>query len=692
MQNTKIQRMNELYENLAHHAHMYYDLDNPEITDFEYDALVRELAELEREFPDLARENSPTKRVGGNVSSKFAKVNHAVPMLSLDNVFNFDELEDFWKRAEKFFQSEFKENIDLKNADYTCEMKIDGAAVSLMYENGVFTRGATRGNGKIGEDITENLRVINSIPEKINLNGAIEVRGEVLIKSDNFEKLNKMREENGESLFANPRNAAAGTLRQLDPEIVAERGLDVFLYYLVNAEQHGLTCQSEVLKWLAENNFPVQPVWRKCTGLQDVKNFILEWQEKRFNLNYVTDGVVIKLDDLNLWKKLGSTSHAPRWAVAYKYPPEEARTKILSIDIQVGRTGALTPVAKLEPVRLAGTLVQRASLHNEGEIKRKDIRVGDTVRVRKAAEIIPEIISVETELRTGCEKIFDMPEECPMCGAKIAKIPGEAVLRCPNRASCPAQLRESIVYFASRSGMNIMGLGRKLAAQLVDTGKVKNLADIYDLKLEDWAGIERMGKKSALKIMTELEKSKSMPLSNLISALGIRFVGKRAAEILCGEFKSINELKQASLNGGVLAKLEGAGIGSVTASSLEAFFNDNANLELLKKFEEHGLNFNANSAPHENGDVKAVDRDGSEMFTGKIFVFTGELESMKRDDAAAIVKNLGGRVTNSVSAKTSYLVAGDKSGSKLRKAEDLNIKILSEEEFLSMIKYKNEAE
>ena len=531
--NNEVQRMDELYEILARHAHLYYDLDSPEISDFEYDALVRELLELELKHPELIHANSPTKRVGGAASSKFKKITHKMPMLSLDNVFSLSELENFYARL----------NLNINKDIFTCEMKIDGAAVSLIYQDGKFIRGATRGDGKIGEDITENLKAVKSLPKVIKAQGLVEVRGEVLMKWPSFNNLNKAREAKGESLFANPRNAASGTLRQLDANIVAERGLDIFLYYLVDAEAHGVKSQSDALSWLAENNLPVQPVWQKCIGLEQVNNFILNWQDKRAELDYVTDGAVVKLDDLTLWPAIGATSHAPRWAVAYKYPPEAARSKILSIDISVGRTGVLTPVANLEPVRLSGTQVSRAGLHNFEEIKRKDIRVGDVVKVRKAAEIIPEIIEVEKNLRTGSEEVFKEPETCPACGERVVKIKGEAALRCVNRAACPAQLKESIVYFASH--LNIMGLGDKLAEQLAASGKIKFLSDLYNLNLSDWSSFDKMGVKSANKILAELEKSKMQPAANLIAALGIRYVGKAAAEILCSNFNDLNELKNA---------------------------------------------------------------------------------------------------------------------------------------------------
>ncbi|MBQ9419061.1 MAG: NAD-dependent DNA ligase LigA, partial [Synergistaceae bacterium] len=414
------QRINELYELIEHHADLYYNNDAPEISDFEYDGLVRELKTLEEQHPDLARKDFLTHRVGGKASELFAKVDHASPMLSLDNVFDADELANFFERINH-------------NHNFTCEMKIDGLAVSLIYEDGVFVRGATRGNGYTGEDVTANLALIDSVPKKLidAPKGRVEVRGEVLMTLDRFRAVNTLREERGENSFANPRNAAAGTLRQSEKNnhVIMERGLDIFLYYLVDAEGFGVTKQSDALKWLEARGLPVQKAWSFCESLEDVKNFISRWQTERDNLNYVTDGVVIKLDDLTQWREIGATSHAPRWAVAYKYPPEEAKTKIIKIEISVGRTGVLTPVAVLEPVRLGGTQVQRAGLHNADYISKLDIRVGDVVKVRKAAEIIPEVIEVEKNLRTGDERAFTMPTHCPACGSEIVKIPGEVAHR-----------------------------------------------------------------------------------------------------------------------------------------------------------------------------------------------------------------------------------------------------------------------
>ncbi len=653
-------RMNELYGLIQHHSELYYDKDSPEISDAEYDLLVRELNALEKDYPQFARKDFLTHKVGGTPSDLFAKVNHETPMLSLDNVFNFDELENFFTRIKH-------EN------NFTCEMKIDGLAVSLIYEDGVFVRGATRGNGHVGEDLTENLMLVDDIPKRLKNypSGKIEVRGEILMTLDRFNALNKIREENGDNLFANPRNAAAGTLRQAPRNnyVIKERGLDIFLYYVVDAQKFGITKQSDALTWLDELGLPVQKAWKLCKDFDEVKNFVTDWEVERLKLNYVTDGVVIKLDDLTLWPEIGTTSHAPRWAVAYKYPPEEARTKILDIKISVGRTGVLTPVAILEPVKLGGTQVQRAGLHNADEISRKDIRIGDIVRVRKAAEIIPEVISVDKSMRNGEEKIFTMPERCPACNSEIVKIPGEVAYRCPNRASCSAQLKEALKYFASRDGMNIKGLGNRLSANLVDAGKVKTLSDIYKLKFDDWIQIDKVRERMANFVMSQLEISKSRPLVNLITALGIKDVGKNAAALLVEHFGNIDAIKNATIE--EIASIEG--IGTVIAESVREFFANEANLNLIEDFRSMGFQMGS--------EIKITGK----KLDGKIFVFTGTLSTMTREEAGEKVKALGGKVSNSVSSKTSYLVAGDKTGSKLVKAEKLGVKILSEQEFFDII-------
>ena len=653
------QRIDELYKLIEHHADLYYNDDAPEISDFEYDELVRELKALEEQHPELARKDFLTHKVGGSASELFAKVAHDVPMLSLDNVFNPGELEKFFER--------------IGEGGFVCEMKIDGLAVSLIYEDGIFVRGATRGNGHTGEDVTANLELIDGVPKRLldAPAGRVEVRGEVLMTLERFRAVNRLREERGENPFANPRNAAAGTLRQSEKNnhVIKERGLDIFLYYLVDAEKFGLTRQSEVLTWLEAHGLPVQKAWKLCDSLADAEEFIAQWRDERSKLNYVTDGVVVKFNDLTQWREIGATSHAPRWAVAFKYPPEEAKTKIIKIEISVGRTGVLTPVAVLEPVRLAGTQVQRAGLHNADYIAKLDIRVGDVVKVRKAAEIIPEVIEVDKDARTGDEDVFTMPERCPACGSEIIKIPGEVAHRCPNRASCPAQLKESLKYFASRDGMNIKGLGGRLAANLVDAGKVRNLSDVYTLTYDDWLSLDKVKDKTATSMMSELERSKARPFVNLITALGIREVGKNAAGLLVAHFGNIDAMKDAPEE--EIASIEG--IGHVIASSVHEFFRNSENIKLIENFRAMGFQL--------GGEVSISE----DRFGGKIFVFTGTLSSMTREEAGERVKALGGKVSNSVSSKTGCVVAGDKAGSKLAKAEKLGVEILSEEDFLKMI-------
>jgi DNA ligase (NAD+) len=672
-------RIDELYEQIARHARLYYEEDAPVITDAEYDVLLRELAELERARPDLARPDSPTRRVGGAALDKFRKVGHEEPMLSLGNVFGPEELRAFLSRlrqgvarAEEGGAGEGGPEEGEIALDLVCEMKIDGLAVSLIYEDGVFARGATRGDGRVGEDVTENLRTIRTLPARLkgSVPGRLEVRGEVLMTRERFAELNRTREENEEPLFANPRNAAAGSLRQLDPAVTASRGLSVLLYYVVNARGRGLEKQSDVLRRLEEWGLPTQKAWGLCRSAGEAEAFIETWRERRFGLDYATDGVVLKLDDISLWDSLGATSHAPRGSIAFKYPPEEVFTRVLSIEISVGRTGALTPVANLEPVRIGGTTVRRAGLHNEDEMKRKDVRIGDRVKLHKAGEIIPEIVEVDTDARTGAEVPFVMPDRCPVCGSPAARLPGEAAVRCSNRASCLAQLKEGLRHFASRGGMDIRGLGDRLAEQLAGTGTVRSLADIYALTKEGLLELERMGEKSAQNLLDAVENSKKRPLSALIAALGLRFVGDRAADILAGRFGSMEALKHLSEED--LALVEG--IGPVIASSVEAFFRDAANLELLRRLEGYGLNMSeAGGAPREG------------IFSGMTVVFTGELRSVARADAEGKVRALGGKAAGSVSSKTSLVVAGENAGSKLEKAKALGIEIIGEPEFLKML-------
>ena len=620
--------MDKLLETIQHHANLYYNLDNPEISDAEYDALVRR----------YRSSHTDAALPIGQPSSLFAKVQHDSPMLSLDNVFNTAELRDFFTKIDN-------------TSGFTVEMKIDGLAISLLYEDGIFIRGATRGNGRIGEDVTANLLHVVPLKLKNAPKGRLEVRGEVLMSKKRFEKL---------SGFANPRNAAAGTLRQKDPEIVKKRGLDILLYYVVDAEKFGITRQQDALLWLAQLGLPVQDAWSYCPNLDSVKDFISTWKERRHSLDYATDGVVIKMDDLTCWPEIGSTSHSPRWAVAFKYPPEEAKTRLFDIEISIGRTGILTPVAVFTPVNLAGTVVQRASLHNADEIERKDIRIGDIIIVRKAAEIIPEVVGV-AEHRGG--EPFSMPDRCPVCGAAVVRIEGEAAHRCINQLSCPAQLAEALQHFAARDGMDIRGLGASLAGKMIAARLVKSVLDLYKLKPADLLKLDKVQEKTAKNLLAQIEASKQRPLENVITALGIPGVGKSVAGVLVDKFGSLDALATAPEE-----EIESIdGVGSVIARAVHGFLSR----ELVDELKTLGINTAAAQS------VVIADS----FFAGKTFVFTGTL-SMTRDEAAARVKALGGKVGSSISSKTDYLVAGEKAGSKLQKAEKLGVKILTEEEFM----------
>lgn len=651
---------------IAKHDVLYYVKDSPEIEDDAYDALMRRLIDLEKAFPSLVSENSPTRRVGGTPRKEMARVSHSAPMLSLDNAFSEPDILAFLDRVSK--------GLDGRSPDeMVCELKIDGLAVSLLYVDGEFVRGATRGDGRVGEDVTENLRTIRTLPMTLqgNVEGPLEVRGEVLMKKADFENLNREREENEEPLFANPRNAAAGSLRQLDSSITRSRRLGVFLYQVLGAETRGLKTQSEVLGWLSASGFPVQGTERVCKGFEEIRAYIEEYREKRHALAYGTDGVVLKVNNLSDWESLGGTSKSPRWAIAFKYPPEERMTRVVDILVSVGRTGALTPVALLEPVPLSGTVVQRASLHNADEVSRKDVRVGDRVVVRKAGEIIPEILRVETALRDGNEKCFAMPVECPDCGSPVVRLPGESAVRCPNR-SCPAQIKEGIRHFGSRNGMDIRGLGEKVIEQLVDQKLVQDLADLFSLALADLVAIDRMGRKSAKNLLDAIEESKKKPLSKLLAALGIRFVGLKASEVLAEAFGSMEKLFSASIED--LSALEG--IGPRIGASAVSFFRDPHNRTMLAKFEKAGVNM---KEPLYSEFMRGGPLDGKKI------VFTGELSSMSRIEAQALVKARGGLPVESVSRKTDFVVVGENPGSKAQKARDLGVEILDEETFSRLL-------
>ncbi len=654
-----------LKREISRHNFLYYVQDSPEIGDDAYDALMLRLLQLEREHPSLANGNSPTHKVGGFPRKEMVRVSHTSPMLSLENAFTERELLDFLERVSR--------GLDGRNPDVVCELKIDGLAVSLLYEDGEFIRGATRGDGQIGEDVTENLRTIRGVPKTlpVPVRGTLEVRGEVVMKKAEFEKLNREREEAEEPLFANPRNAAAGSLRQLDPAVTKSRRLDIFLYQVLQPAQQGLSTQSGVLEWLGDHGFPVQKSDRVCRNSREVLAFIEEFREKRHGLPYGTDGVVIKVDTLLDWESLGGTAKSPRWAIAFKYPPEEKLSRVLEIRISVGRTGALTPVAILEPVALSGTLVQRASLHNQDEIARKDVRVGDSVVVRKAGEIIPEVVRVEVEARSGVERPFAMPGECPDCGSPVVQLPGEVAIRCPNR-SCPAQIKEGILHFGSRNGMDIRGLGEKVVEQLVDQGLAGDLADLYILPVEKLASIDRMGRKSAENLSKAIAESKRKPLSKLLAALGIRYVGSKAAEILARALKSMNGLFLA--NEEELSSLEG--IGPRIAASVVSFFRDPHNRAMVEKLQRAGVNM-------EEPQEKIGLRGGP--LEGKRIVFTGELAALSRSQAQALVKERGAFPVETVSRKTDFVVVGDNPGSKAGKARELGVEILDEKTFFRLL-------
>jgi len=655
-------KVEELRREIEKYDYYYYVLDSPLITDEEYDALYRQLLELEKRFPELVTPDSPTQRVGGRPRDEFRKVVHEVPMLSMDDVFSIEELRNFVNRVYKILERE---------VDFTAELKIDGVAVALVYEDGRFVLGATRGDGRTGEDVTDNLRTIKSLPLRLRepIPGRLEVRGEVYMTKEDFAVLNKAREEEGEQLFANPRNAAAGSLRQLDPNVTAKRRLRLFVYQVVNPQIYDISSQYQALTWLREKGFPTQGNERLCKNFDELVGYIDEWQDKRHTLSYATDGVVVKVDDLLTYDILGTTAKSPRWQVAFKYPAEEKRTRLLGIEVSVGRTGVLTPVAILEPVRLSGTLVQRASLHNEDEIRRLDVRIGDFVYVRKAGEIIPEVVRVDFSARTGREIPFSMPQNCPVCGAEVVRLMGEVAHRCPNR-SCPAQLKEAIRHFASRDAMDIKGLGEKIVEQLVDKKLVAGFADLYKLTKEDLISLERMGPKSAENLINAINNSKNRPLFRLIYALGIRYVGLRTAEILAKRFKSMDRLMRASVE--ELSEIPG--IGPQIASSLVAFFSDEKNVATINDLAKIGINMAEEKEEPTYG-----------PWEGWRIVFTGELERASRSEAEEIAKSLGAIPTSSVSRNVAMVVVGSNPGSKFVKAQELGVKIVDEQTFWKLV-------
>lgn len=662
-----ISRVEFLRREIEINAKLYYEKDAPKISDYEYDMMFKELSELEEKYPELKTNDSPTHRVGGRALEKFEKYTHTVKMGSLTDVFSYDELLDFVDKTDEALGGE---------AAYSVEPKIDGLSVSLTYRDGLFVKGATRGDGVVGEDVTENLRTIKSIP--LRLNEALPylcVRGEVYMPKTVFEELNAVREAAGQPLFANPRNAAAGSLRQLDPKIAASRRLDILVFNLQDGSlyQDGRECRThtESLSRLDELGFTTVTSRKTLTGYENIAEHIRFLGEHRGDLRFDMDGAVVKLDSLDDRRKIGEGTSTPKWAVAYKYPPEEKETKLLSVDIQVGRTGVLTPTANLAPVRLAGTTVSRATLHNAQFISEKDIRIGDTVVVRKAGEIIPEIVRSLSERRTGSEVPFEMPSVCPSCGhAVVRDDAGDgAATRCINPA-CPAQTARSITHFASKGAMNIDGLGPQVVELLLANGRITNIADLYTLKAEDIENLERMGKKSAENLISAIEESKSRGLEKLLFALGIRQIGEVAAEEIARKFRTLDALFDASFEDFVSVN----DIGEITATALVEFFASDEAHELCKRLAELGVK------------CEAVGENRGSLFEGLTFVLTGTLPTMTRDEASALIKQNGGKVSGSVSKKTSYVVAGDEAGSKLTKARELGVSVITEEQLVDMIK------
>ena len=660
-------RIRKLRAEIQRHDELYYLQDNPEISDQEYDVLIEKLRKLEEQHPALVTPDSPTQRVGGRPAEGFPEFVHRRPMLSLDNSYNLDELRAFDARCRKLAGG--------RSFEYVAELKIDGLSLSVHYENGVFVRGVTRGDGTRGEDVSSNVRTIRSIPLKLRdkakqVANEIEVRGEAYLSRKVFEKINREREDAGEPRFANPRNAAAGTLRQLDPAITARRRLGMFAYDVLAGERKAFATHWEALNWLESAGLHVNPNRALCDSIEGVIDFCNEMETKREELDYEIDGVVVKINSTAVQEDFGATGKAPRWAIAYKYPARQATTHVNDIIVSVGRTGALTPVAMLEPVPLGGVVVSRSTLHNEDEIGRLGLKIGDWVLIERGGDVIPKVLKVIESKRTGKEKPFKMPAKCPVCDGRVSRPEGEAVSRCI-AADCPAQLIGRILHFASRRAMRIEGLGFALADQLIEKKMVKDVADIYSVTLDDLVSLERMAKKSATNVLNQIEASKGRDLSNLIYGLGIRHVGERTAGILAREFGSLDKLSQASVE-----EIDDVPeIGLTMAESIHDWFADEGNKSLCERLGAAGVRTEAE---------KSKTRAKAQTLAGKIFVLTGTLPNMTRDEATALIEARGGRVTSSVSKKTDFVLAGAEAGSKLDKANQLGVKVIDENEFKSM--------
>ena len=656
------EQVKELREKLEYYAKKYYDEDKPEITDYEYDMMMNRLKALEKEFPELITEDSLTQKVGGHVKEGFKEVVHEVPLQSLQDVFSFEELQEFNNRIRNKAK---EENEELK---YVVETKIDGLSMALEYVDGVFVRGATRGNGLIGEDVTDNLRTIKSIPKVLKKPETITVRGEVFIGTKGFEKLNEEQEILGKQLFANARNAAAGSVRQLNSKITAERPLDIYIFNVQKWDKNPYNSHYDQLKYLEELGFNVNPVRILCKNQKEVEEAIKKIGEDREKLTFGIDGAVVKVDSLSFREKLGTTAKTPRWAIAYKYPPEAKETILKDIVCQVGRTGVITPMAILEPVKVAGSTISKTTLHNEDFIKEKGLKIGDTVVIQKQGDVIPEVIKVVEEKRTGKEIDFFMPTTCPICKAPAIRQEGEAATRCIG-IECPAQLLRSIVHFVSKEGMDIDGLGYKIVEQLIEKGLIKNIADIYSLTLEEIASLKKNGKKFAKNLIDSIEKSKEQDLFHLITALGIRQVGTKAAKVLAKKYKTMENLQNATFE----SLAETSDVGEITANNIIEFFSQEQTKDTLEKLSDAGVN------------MKILEEESLDnRFEGKTFVLTGSLEKYTRQEASDLIEKYGGKVSSSVSKKTSYVLAGEEAGSKLTKAQELGVTIITEEEFKNM--------
>lgn len=660
-------RIEELTELIIKYDKAYFVDDNPLVPDAVYDQLFRELVELETKYPEFVLEHSPTKRVGSEPVDAFRKVEHEVPMLSLGNAFQEQELLDFHRRVTQAIGND---------VEYICELKIDGLAVSLTYEDGKLVRGATRGDGSVGEDITSNLKTIRSIPLMIEETGKLEVRGEAYMPKRSFEQLNEKRKEKGEQLFANPRNAAAGSLRQLDPRIAAKRHLDMFAYGYGVWQIPEVGTHSGRLEKLQKLGFKINPHWEICPSIDEVIAFVKKWREQRSSLPYDIDGIVVKVNDIKQQEQLGFTARTPRWAIAYKFPAQEAVTTLIDIELSVGRTGVVTPTAILEPVFVDGSTVSRATLHNEDHIRALDIRIGDRVIIKKAGDIIPQVVRVLFEERKEGLEPYLMPDHCPACNSKLVHLDDEVALRCIN-PDCPAQLKEGIIHFVSREAMNIDGLGEKIIEQLFDAGLIKSIADLYRLKKEDLLPLERMGEKSVQNLLTAIEASKQNSLEKLIFGLGIRHIGEKAASLLAKNFKTMDALKNATFD--ELVAIDE--IGEKMAESVVKFFKEEKVVQLIEQLERLGINMAYLKDEPEGQSIAA-----QAVFANKTVVLTGKLEHFTRNEAKAIIEANGGKVTGSVSKNTDLVIAGEKAGSKLKQAEKLNILVWDEEKFIEVIK------